>query len=49
MVFPALVVTAEWFTAIVMFNIHKKTKLRKSEENDKSNYTIPNTTISVAF
>jgi hypothetical protein len=26
-VFPALVVAAEWFTAIVMFNIHKKTKL----------------------
>src|ERR671910_2127723 len=26
-VFPALVVVAEWFTAIVMFNIHKKTKL----------------------
>jgi hypothetical protein len=49
MVFPALVVTAEWFTAIVMFNIHKKTKLGKSEGNDKSNYTIPNTTISVAF
>jgi hypothetical protein len=37
------------FTTIVTFNIHKKTKLDRREENDKTNYTIPHSTISVAF
>jgi hypothetical protein len=37
------------FTTIVMFNIHKKTKLDKGGKNDKTNYTIPYSNIPVAF
>jgi hypothetical protein len=44
-VFPALAVAAGRFTAIVMFNLHKKTKCdgEKRKRDDKTNYT--NTTL----